>query len=79
LNPLASLHSTCVTPTTQDNSLKLSRRNRVISGLRHGVLVAEAAFNSGAMLTINWALEQDRDVIAVPGSSLNEKSKALTG
>ena len=41
----------------------------------HGVLVVEAAFKSGAMLTVNWALEQDRDVFAVPGSALSEKSK----
>ena len=51
------------------------RRNRVISGMCHGVLVVEAAFKSGAMLTVNWALEQDRDVFAVPGSALSEKSK----
>jgi DNA processing protein len=51
------------------------RRNRVISGLCNGVLVVEAAFKSGAMLTVNWALEQDRDVFAVPGSALSEKSK----
>lgn len=47
----------------------------MISGLCHGVLVAEAAFKSGAMLTVNWALEQDRDVFAVPGSALSDKSK----
>lgn len=51
------------------------RRNRVISGLCHGVLVVEAAFKSGAMLTVKWALEQDRDVFAVPGSALSDKSK----
>ena len=51
------------------------RRNRVISGMCHGVLVVEAAFKSGAMLTVNSALEQDRDVFAVPGSALSEKSK----
>ena len=47
----------------------------MISGLCNGVLVVEAAFKSGAMLTVNWALEQDRDVFAVPGSALSEKSK----
>ncbi|NQW21806.1 MAG: DNA-protecting protein DprA [Chloroflexi bacterium] len=51
------------------------RRNRVISGLCRGVLVVEAAYKSGAMLTVSWALEQDRDVFAVPGSALSEKSK----
>ena len=51
------------------------RRNRVISGLCRGVLVFEAAFKSGAMLTVDWALEQNRDVSAVPGSALSEKSK----
>ena len=51
------------------------RRNRVISGLCRGVLFFEAAFRSGAMLTVDWALEQNRDVSAVPGSALSEKSK----
>ena len=51
------------------------RRNRVISGLCRGVLVFEAAFESGAILTVDWALEQNRDVSAVPGSALSEKSK----
>jgi len=51
------------------------RRNRVISGLCRGVLVFEAAFKSGAILTVDWALEQNRDVSAVPGSAPSEKSK----
>ena len=53
------------------------RRNRVISGLCRGVLVFEAAFKSGAILTVDWALEQNRDVSAVPGSALSEKSTGI--
>ena len=63
-------------PGTQPLPGNFPPRNRIISGMSAGTLLVEGAKASGAMITVNFALEQGRDVFAVPGGIYSPLSEA---
>lgn len=64
-------------PTFQPLQFRFPHRNRIVSGLSYGTLVAEAAIKSGALITANICLEQGRELMCIPGLVSNPNTEGI--
>jgi DNA processing protein len=64
-------------PTFQPVKFRFPQRNRIVSGLSYGTLVAEAAERSGALITANLCLEQGRELMCIPGLVSNPNTAGI--
>ncbi len=61
-------------PGTKPDKINFPRRNRIISGISRGTIIIETGLKGGAMITAGFALDQDREIFAVPGKINSLKS-----
>lgn len=64
-------------PTFQPIKFRFPQRNRIVSGLSYGTLVAEASLKSGALITANLTLEQGRELMCIPGLITNQNTQGI--
>lgn len=64
-------------PTFGPLAFRFPQRNRIVSGLSYGSLIAEAALKSGAMITANLTLEQGRELMCIPGALNNPNTAGI--
>ncbi len=77
---IENTHGAIVTeyyPTFEPIKFRFPQRNRIVSGLAYGTLVAEASLKSGALITANLTLEQGRELMCMPGDISNINTQGI--
>lgn len=64
-------------PVFEPVKFRFPQRNRIVSGLSYGTLVAEASLKSGALITANLTLEQGRELMCIPGEISNPNTEGI--